>query len=130
VDVKETVSSAAQAMAVGRVFGEPCQRNGMTIIPVARIAGGAGGGGGEAPQGEGQGEGSGFGISAKPVGVFVLTSDKVRWQPAVDVNRVILGAQVVAIAALLTVRSIVRARRGSQPRSGVLLGPFARRHRP
>jgi uncharacterized spore protein YtfJ len=113
VDVKETISSAAQAMNVNRVFGEPYQRNGVTIIPVARLAGGAGGGGGgggEAPQGEGQGEGSGFGVSAKPAGVFVIKADTVRWRPAVDVNRVILGAQVVAVVALLTVRSIIRCR--------------------
>lgn len=110
MDVKETISSAAQTMSVNRVFGEPCQRNGVTIIPVARLAGGAGGGGGEAPQGEGQGEGSGFGVSAKPAGVFVLKGDNVRWQPAVDVNRVILGAQVVAVVALLTLRSIIRSR--------------------
>jgi uncharacterized spore protein YtfJ len=82
----------------------------VTVIPVARVAGGAGGGGGAAPQGEGQGEGSGFGVSARPAGVFVLKGDKVRWQPAVDVNRVILGAQVVAVVALLTVRSIIRSR--------------------
>jgi uncharacterized spore protein YtfJ len=110
VDVKETISSAAQAMSVNRVFGEPYQRNGITIIPVARLAGGAGGGGGEAPQGEGQGEGSGFGVSAKPAGVFVVDADTVRWRPAVDVNRVILGAQVVAVVALLTARSIIRSR--------------------
>jgi uncharacterized spore protein YtfJ len=110
VDVKETITSAAQAMSVKRVFGEPYQRDGVTIIPVARIAGGAGGGGGEAPQGEGQGEGSGFGVSAKPAGVFVVEADAVRWRPAVDVNRVILGAQVVAVVALLTVRSIIRSR--------------------
>jgi uncharacterized spore protein YtfJ len=110
VDVKEAISSAAQAMSVNRVFGEPYQRNGVTIIPVARIAGGAGGGGGEAPQGEGHGERSGFGVSAKPAGVFVVEADAVRWRPAVDVNRVILGAQVVAVVALLTVRSIIRSR--------------------
>jgi len=110
MDVKETISSAAQAMSVNRVFGEPYQRNGVTIIPVARLAGGAGGGGGESPQGEGQGEGSGFGVSAKPAGVFVVEADAVRWRPAVDVNRIILGAQVVAVVALLTVRSIIRSR--------------------
>jgi hypothetical protein len=49
-------------------------------------------------------------VSSRPVGAFVIKDGDVRWQPAIDVNRVILMAQVVAIAALLTVRVIVKAR--------------------
>jgi hypothetical protein len=36
----------------------------------------------------------------------VLTGDRVRWQPALDVNRIVVGAQVVAVVALLTWRSV------------------------
>ena len=32
-----------------------------------------------------------------------------RWEPAFDLNRTILVGQVVAIVALLTVRSVVKA---------------------
>ena len=110
MDVKETIRSAEEAMSVTRVFGQAYQQDGVTIIPVAVIRGGAGGGGGEGPDGQGHGEGSGFGISAKPSGVFVVKGDKVRWQPAVDVNRIILGAQVGAVVALLTARGIVKVR--------------------
>jgi hypothetical protein len=35
---------------------------------------------------------------------------ELSWRPAVDVNRIVLGGQVVAIIALLTVRAIVKAR--------------------
>lgn len=49
-------------------------------------------------------------MSAKPAGAFVLSGDRVRWQPCVDVNRIVLGSQVVAVVALLAVRAIVRAR--------------------
>jgi uncharacterized spore protein YtfJ len=108
MNVKETISSAEQAMTVKRVFGEPYEKNGLTVIPAARIGGGAGGGGGEGPEGQGRGEGSGFGISAKPAGAFVIKGDKVRWQPSIDVNRIILGAQIVAIVALFTARAIAR----------------------
>jgi uncharacterized spore protein YtfJ len=73
--------------------------------------GGGGGGSGEGPPDTGHGEGGGFGLAATPAGVYVINGDTVRWQPAVDVNRVILGAQVVAVLALLTARSAVRARR-------------------
>ena len=82
------------------------------MIPAARIGGGAGGGG-EGPEDQGRGEGSGFGLSAKPAGAYVIKGDSVRWQPAVDVNRIILGAQIVAIVALLTARAVARTRRGN-----------------
>jgi hypothetical protein len=44
------------------------------------------------------------------VGVFVIQGGEVAWRPSVDVNRIVLGAQVVAIVALLAVRAVVRAR--------------------
>ena len=39
----------------------------------------------------------------------MIRGDELTWRPAVDVNRIVLGA-VVAIAALLTIRAIVKAR--------------------
>jgi len=32
------------------------------------------------------------------------------WRPAVDLNRIVLGGQIVAVFALLTIRAIVKAR--------------------
>jgi hypothetical protein len=49
-------------------------------------------------------------MSAKPFGVFVVADGDVSWRPAVDVNRVILGGQLVAIAALLVLRALIKAR--------------------
>ncbi|HXJ65426.1 MAG TPA: sporulation protein, partial [Actinomycetota bacterium] len=68
------------------------------------------GGGGEGPDGQGKGSGSGFGMSARPVGAFLIQGNDLTWRPAVDVNRVVLGAQVVAVVALLTIRTVVKAR--------------------
>lgn len=118
--IDSIVNRADEVLSARRVFGEPVVKNGTTVIPVARIIGGAGGGGegtltpvtGDAP-----GEtptrvpgGAGFGLAARPAGVYVLQGDKVRWVPALDVGRVIVGMQIVAIVLLLTVRSIVRTR--------------------
>lgn len=111
VDVGKTIEDAKDAMTVRRVFGEPYVKNGVTLIPAARVQGGAGGGSGEGPDGEGRGGGAGFGLIAKPVGAYVIKGEDVSWRPAVDVNRVILGAQLVALVALLVARSIVRSRR-------------------
>lgn len=96
------------------VFGEPYEKNGVTAVAVAAVRGGAGGGGGEGPAGEGKGSGGGFGMSARPVGMFLIRGDELSWRPAIDVNRVVLGSQIVAIVALLTIRSIVRARAKSR----------------
>ena len=41
--------------------------------------------------------------------MFVISDGLVSWRPAVDVNRMILGGQLVTIAALLVLRSIVRS---------------------
>ncbi|MCB7137812.1 hypothetical protein [Cellulosimicrobium marinum] len=55
--------------------------------------------------GEGSGGGGGFGVRVKATGVYVVDAQGVRWQPAVDVNRVVLGGQallaVVGVAASL-----------------------------
>ena len=110
MDVQTVITQVQDALSVKRVFGEPYERNGTTVIPVAKIQGGAGGGMGEDAQGAQKGSGTGFGMTARPVGAFVIRGDEMTWRPAVDVNRIILGGQIVAIAALLTIRSIVKAR--------------------
>jgi len=86
---------------VERVFGTPIDKDGMTVLPVAKMRGGGGGGGGAGgteETGTGSGEGGGFGISAEPAGVYVITNDGVEWQPAVDKNKMIVGGTLVSIA--------------------------------
>ena len=117
-DVRKTIEDARDAITVKRVFGDAYEKNGVTVIPAARVQGGAGGGTGEGPEGpdgvRGRGSGSGFGVNARPAGVFVLKDDDVSWRPAVDVNKVILGGQIVAILALLVARSIAKSRAASR----------------
>lgn len=110
MEVQEVLAQARDAMTVKRVFGEPYEKNGITVIPAARVQGGAGGGGGEGPEGQGRGSGTGFGLSARPVGAYLIRGDEATWRPAVDLNRIVLGGQIVAIVALLTIRTIVKTR--------------------
>ena len=114
MDPTELMQQTRDALTVKRVFGDPIERDGVTVIPTAVIRGGAGGGRGEGDMAEGKGTGSGsgggFGMAAKPAGVYVIDSGRVRWQPAVDANRVILGGQIVVIALLLTLRALLRHR--------------------
>ena len=110
MEVQDIIAQARDALTVKRVFGDPYEREGVTVIPAARVQGAAGGGSGEDPQRQGKGSGSGFGMTARPVGAFVIRDGELSWRPAVDVNRIVLGGQVVAIVALLTVRAIIKAR--------------------
>jgi uncharacterized spore protein YtfJ len=110
MDVRELTAQARDALTVKRVFGEPYEKDGLTIIPAARVQGAVGAGSGEDPQGQGKGSGGGFGMTAHPVGAFVVRDGELSWQPAVDVTRIALGGQVVAIVTLLVVRSILKAR--------------------
>ena len=110
MDTMELLDKAQDAVTVKRVFGEPITRDGITVIPAARLTGGGGGGSGR-QEGEqpGEGNGGGFGIGAAPAGMYVIKDGEVRWRPAVDVNRIILGGQIVAVVALLTVRAVMRS---------------------
>lgn len=110
MDVREIMGQARDAMTVKRVFGDPVERNGITVIPVARVMGAAGGGGGTSAEQEESGSGSGFALRATPAGVYVIRGETVRWEPALNLNRVILGGQFVVIVLTLAVSAVARAR--------------------
>jgi uncharacterized spore protein YtfJ len=110
MDLERMMSEARDALTVKRVFGEPVEKDGVTVMPAARVQGGGGGGGGEGPEGQGRGSGGGFGLTARPVGAYVIRGQQVTWQPALDLNRLLVGAQIVALVGLLTIRTIIKAR--------------------
>jgi uncharacterized spore protein YtfJ len=103
MDVQQVLGGAQDVMAAKRVYGEPYEKNGVTVIPAAKVAGGGGGGGDT----EGNG-GGGFGLSARPAGAWIVKGDSVRWQPAIDATKIAIMGQVVALGALLTLRSVLR----------------------
>jgi uncharacterized spore protein YtfJ len=106
MDVAEVLSQTRDSLTVKRVFGEPIERNGVTIVPVAKIAGGGGGGAGQDAEGE-HGSGVGFGVHASPAGAYVIRGDEVTWEPAIDVTRIALFGQVLGLVAILTVRAVL-----------------------
>src|SRR5262249_27567005 len=110
MDLQETLAKATEAISAKSVFGQIIQQDGVVVLPAARIRGGGGGGTGQTRGGEEKGIGTGFGITAMPAGAFVFKDGKVRWKPAIDVNRIILGGQLILLVALFTVgRTIARA---------------------
>jgi uncharacterized spore protein YtfJ len=110
MDVQRLISEARDVITVKRVFGDPYEKDGVTIIPAATVQGGGGGGGGEGPDSQGKGGGGGFGLSVRPAGAYVINNGEVTWQPAVDVDRVVAVGGAVAMVAFLMFRSIVKAR--------------------
>jgi len=110
--IDDLLGTAQDTITVRKVFGDPYEKDGLTLIPAARVAGGGGGGTGQDDEGQ-KGEGGGFGLRAHPAGVYVIRGGEVKWQPAVDPNRVVLAAAAVIITALVT---RAWANRGGSPR--------------
>jgi uncharacterized spore protein YtfJ len=110
MEAKEILEQLRDALTVRRVFGDPIERDGALIVPVATVRGGGGGGAGQDAGENGTGWGAGWGGSARGSGVYVIKGGDVQWQPALDVNRVIMGGQIVGAIALLVIGSILRAR--------------------
>jgi uncharacterized spore protein YtfJ len=104
----EILGQARESMTVKRVFGDPYEHNGVTLIPAAKIRGGAGGGAGHGPDEKSSGFGGGYGVMASPAGTYVIRGETVTWVPAIDVNRAILIGGVIAIFFLGTIRSVVK----------------------
>ncbi|WP_158855352.1 spore germination protein GerW family protein [Halorhabdus sp. CUG00001] len=102
------VEKITERASVERVYGDPIDRDGRTVVPVARVAYGFGGGVGEGsatstetegesePAGSGSGAGGGGGGMAKPVGALEITEDGTRFVRVSD-RRQLAGALTVGL---------------------------------
>ncbi|MCL6644200.1 MAG: sporulation protein [Dehalococcoidia bacterium] len=100
------------------VFGDPVDRDGVTVIPVAKVRWGFGGGSGRGIEdgsetGEiGEGSGAGGGVMASPVGYIEILDGQATFHrikdPASLVPLVIAGA----FAGWLTLRGLAKLLRG------------------
>lgn len=91
-NVDELLAGARDAISAKRVYGDPIEGEGVTVVPAA-VVGGGGGGGGDT---EGNG-GGGFGLGARPVGAWVIRGGDVTWSPAVDLNRIAFYAFLLGL---------------------------------
>ena len=107
--VEDILDKARETVSVREVYGEPYERDGVTIIPVARVMGAGGGGSGTG--GEGEGSGHGYALKSEPVGVYVIQGGRVDWQPAVNVDKIISGACVVGVVGIIGVPRIIKQAR-------------------
>jgi uncharacterized spore protein YtfJ len=90
------------------VFGDAVERDGITVIPVARIRWGVGAGGGQGP--EGSGSGGGGGVAADPIGYIEVTPAGATFRP---IPRSFGPGAVVggALALAIVLRALARFRR-------------------
>ncbi|MBH0781734.1 sporulation protein [Nocardia sp. NEAU-351] len=108
--VDEILAMAGKSMTVERVYGEPVEKDGIIVIPAAAVSGG--GGGGDAGGAENGGRGVGFGMGGRPIGAYVIREGRLRWQPALDVNRAVAVLGWVTVVAVVVGATLAQRLRG------------------
>jgi uncharacterized spore protein YtfJ len=99
--IGQTVGQRAQASTI---FGEAVEREGVTVIPVAKARFGFGGGGGSGTHREedqGSGGGGGGGVAVSPIGYIELrdrSSQFKRISTPMDLLALVVAASVASIA--------------------------------
>ena len=104
VDLQKLLDRTLDVFSPKRVFSEPYERDGVTVLPVASVIGGGGAGGDD------NGSGTGYGLVARPVGAYVIRDGEVEWRPAVDRTVLLVVAGGVAIVGLRLIRSLAERR--------------------
>ncbi len=121
-DTETTATHAADAIlqhladrlggsaSVNAVYGEPVTADGVTVIPVARVAFGLGGGAGwDGDGGARVGGGGGGGADARPVGYIEISNGIATYRPigrawtdvAVPLAALVLGAALPKVVRML-----------------------------
>jgi uncharacterized spore protein YtfJ len=115
------VDSLRERAGVETVFGDPIEREGRTVVPVARVMYGFGGGWGSGGEGldadvgnldvaddedvdaDSVGEGGGFGggLSAQPIGALVITDDGTKFVRLSDRRRAVVAMLVGLVLGLI-----------------------------
>jgi uncharacterized spore protein YtfJ len=104
--IGQTVGQRAQ---VSTIFGEPVERERVTVIPVAkaRFGFGGGGGGGSGTEGdEGSGGGGGGGVSVSPIGYIEVRDDSAEFK-RISTPTDLLGLVAAASLAALAVKRLL-----------------------
>jgi len=88
------------------IYGEPVERDGVTVIPVAKVAYGFGGGGGKKENEEGSGGGGG--VMVTPVGYIEIKNGQTRFRPTLDPLALVPVMLAAAPMILLTAWKITK----------------------
>lgn len=108
MESSEYLSKLADRLSAKRVYSDPIQQDGITLITAAAVRGG---GGRQRNGRKGQESGSGMGLGARPVGAYVIQGSTVKWKPALDMSRLIFRGQIIALTVLLVAGLLLTSRR-------------------
>jgi len=103
--IGETVGQKAQ---VATIFGDPVDREGVTVIPVgkARFGFGGGGGSGSQEQREGSGGGGGGGVVVSPVGYIEVRDNGAQFK-RITTSKDLAGLAVAGSLAALALKRLL-----------------------
>lgn len=86
---------------VSLIYGEPIIMDNKRILPVAKVnyfvGGGGGGGFTDEQNASGQGEGAGGAFSIKPVGVYEITEENVKFKPILPINQLLTIFSIITL---------------------------------
>lgn len=88
------------------IYGEPVERDGVTVIPAAKAMYGFGGGSGSKAGEEGTGGGGGVGV--KPVGYIEIKDGVTKFRSIPDPERVVKIIAVSGVMSLLILRAVTK----------------------
>ncbi|MBC6990521.1 spore germination protein GerW family protein [Hymenobacter sp. BT491] len=101
--VERLAQQLSTVVSAQTLYGTPVERDGVTVIPVARAQYGFGGGGGTDGSRAG-GSGGGAGVNLTPVGYIELKQGNARFRPIR--GSVVPLVAVSGLVALLLLRSV------------------------
>lgn len=107
MNVEDLLTRVKDSVEARLVYAEPVEKDGATVILAARVFGGGGGGDGQDKHGQ-RAQGGGLGFTVRPVGAFIIADGTLRWEPAVDVNRLMTVIGTVAVAGLLLAARVMK----------------------
>ncbi len=81
------------------IFGKAVERDGITVIPVAKMKWGGGAGGGTTSHG-------GAGVIVTPVGYLEVRAGKARFRPMLDLGTLASLVMSVGMASMLMLRGV------------------------
>ena len=108
MEPKNLISNGRDLASVRRVYGEPYEKNGVTVIPAATVTGIGGSGDSNEDRSTDSNRDRAFGLTARPSGAWIVEEGRVTWKPAVDVNRIVFGGQIIALAAIIVTGRILK----------------------
>jgi Sporulation protein YtfJ (Spore_YtfJ) len=116
--LEKIVEKVGGRASVKAVFGEPIERGGKTVVPVAKIRWGCGGGSGSGTQeteggpASGSGSGGGGGVTAEPIGYLEIGEEGAAFKPIAPLYPSPLFLIAAGITGALIVRAFARLIRG------------------